>query len=71
LYRSLRDKKIAGVCAGLAHFWGADPTLVRLAWAAMTFISCGAGLLAYIAAWIIVPIDPYELGHPVAAQTST
>ena len=57
LTRSAHDRKIAGVCGGLAEYFGVDPTLVRLAVAAAIIISVGWGLLAYLAAWIIVPLE--------------
>jgi len=50
------NKKIAGVCAGFARYLDLDVTLVRVLWLA-AFLTCGVGLLAYIAAWIIMPSD--------------
>lgn len=49
-----RDKKIFGVCGGIAEYFGWDPTIVRVAWA---IVSCfaGAGIIAYIIAAIIMP----------------
>jgi len=55
LYRNTKKKIIAGVCAGLADYLDADPTIVRLIWALATLISVGLGIVAYIVAWIIVP----------------
>lgn len=46
---------IAGVCAGFGNYLGVDPTVIRLLWVASTLITRGAGILAYIIAWIIVP----------------
>ncbi|MFH1126795.1 MAG: PspC domain-containing protein [archaeon] len=54
LYRSRKNRMIAGVCGGIAEYFDIDPTLVRLAWILVTFAG-GAGLLAYLIAWIIVP----------------
>lgn len=54
LYRSQTDKKIAGVCGGVAEYFGIDSTLVRLGWVLFTFAG-GSGILAYIIAWIIMP----------------
>lgn len=54
LYRSEKDKKIAGVCGGLAEYFDIDPTLVRLAWIFLVFC-VGTGILAYIIAAIIIP----------------
>jgi phage shock protein C len=57
LYRVTAEKRIAGVCAGLARYFEVDVTLVRLLVVAGTLCSGGLGLLAYIAAWIIMPRD--------------
>jgi phage shock protein C len=54
LYRSQTDKMIAGVCGGIAEYFGIDSTLVRLGWVLFTFAG-GSGILAYIIAWIIIP----------------
>ena len=54
LYRSKTDRKIAGVCGGIAEYFGIDSTLVRLGWILFTFAG-GSGILAYIIAWIIMP----------------
>ena len=47
LHKSRNDRVLAGVCGGIAEFFGIDPTLVRLAWAVMIFFG-GSGLLLYI-----------------------
>ncbi len=54
LYRSTTDRKIAGVCGGIAEYLEMDPTAVRLIFAAVSLFS-GIGILAYIAAVIIIP----------------
>ena len=54
LHKSTRDKKVAGVCGGLAEYLGIDPTIIRLAWALLIF-GWGTGLLAYIIAAFILP----------------
>ncbi|MEA2228287.1 MAG: hypothetical protein QOF04_1917 [Solirubrobacteraceae bacterium] len=54
LYRSRDDRMIAGVCGGLARYFGIDPVIVRVAAVALVFAG-GAGLLAYLAAWLLVP----------------
>ena len=53
LYCSDTDKMICGVCGGLGEYFDIDPTIVRLLWA--IFVCAGPGLLAYIAAAIIIP----------------
>ena len=54
--RSSTDKKIAGVCAGVARYFDLDPTLVRVLWA-LCILFGGSGLIAYVALWIILPVD--------------
>lgn len=57
LYRSRYEKKIGGVCAGLADFFQIDVTVVRLIWVLLA-VFAGTGILAYIIAWIIIPEEP-------------
>ena len=54
LCKSRTDRKIAGVCGGVAEYMGVDPTVIRLIWAGVTILG-GTGLIAYIAAAIIMP----------------
>lgn len=54
LYRSEADKKIAGVCAGLAEYVGLDITLVRIAFVALALMG-GPGILLYIILWFVMP----------------
>ncbi|MCR5581770.1 MAG: PspC domain-containing protein [Pseudobutyrivibrio sp.] len=56
LYKS-RDKKLCGVCAGIAEYIGIDPTIVRLAWALLVCCA-GTGIVAYILAAIIMEDEP-------------
>lgn len=58
LYKSNTDKKIAGVCGGIAEYFNIDATLVRLGWMVFSLLG-GSGLLAYIIAAIIMPERPY------------
>lgn len=55
LMRSGRDKKIAGVCAGVAYYFDIDPTIVRVIQGVLAF-GYGAGIIAYIILWIIAPV---------------
>lgn len=57
LMRSSRDKKIAGVCAGLADYFDLDPTIVRVVWLLAIFFG-GTGFLAYLILWIVLPLAP-------------
>lgn len=59
LYKSSTDKKIAGVCGGIAEYFNIDPTLVRLGWVVFCALG-GSGLLAYIIMAIIMPSRPIE-----------
>ena len=57
LYRSRNNRMLGGVCFGLADYLNIDPTIVRIAWVLFTALG-GAGLLAYIICWIIIPENP-------------
>ena len=57
LYRSRSDKKLCGVCGGLAKYLNMDPTIVRLIWALIT-IFAGAGLIAYIICALVIEEEP-------------
>ena len=57
LYLSKNDKKLCGVCGGLAEYFEIDPTLIRLLWV-LSVIFAGAGILAYIIAAIVIPKSP-------------
>ncbi|MFH1366523.1 MAG: PspC domain-containing protein [Patescibacteria group bacterium] len=59
LYRSNKDKIIAGVCAGLGEYFDLDVTLVRIIFVVIV-LAGGAGVLAYIILWILVPQNPGE-----------
>jgi len=68
LMRSRADKKIAGVCAGLAQHFDLDVSLVRILAIFLTLATglC-PGILTYLLAWIIIPSEP-ELKPALAAQ---
>jgi phage shock protein PspC (stress-responsive transcriptional regulator) len=55
LVRSRDGRMLAGVCAGVAGYFGLDVTLVRVIWAIVSVITGGAGVLAYLVAWVIIP----------------
>ena len=57
LYKSIEDKRIAGVCGGIAEYFDIDPTLIRLAWVLFCALG-GSGIIAYIIAAIIIPAKP-------------
>jgi phage shock protein C len=53
-YKSSTDKKVCGVCGGIANYFDVDPTVIRLIWVIFT-LAGGSGLIAYIIAAIIMP----------------
>ncbi|NMB21707.1 MAG: PspC domain-containing protein [Firmicutes bacterium] len=56
IFRS-REKKVAGVCGGIAEYLDIDPTIVRLIWLILA-LAYGTGLLAYFICWIVIPETP-------------
>src|ERR1041384_3557548 len=67
LMRDMQHKKIAGVCAGLANYFGVDAVLVRLIFLVLAF-STGIGFIAYIVAWIVMPKDTSWSRLPVTGS---
>jgi len=59
LYRSRDERLIGGVCGGLAEYFGIDPLIVRIITVGLVFAG-GAGFLAYLAAWLLVPEEDGE-----------
>lgn len=60
-YRSIKDKKIAGLCGGLGEMLDVDPTLVRLGVVLVCFITGVLPvLITYLIAWWIVPLGKLE-----------
>lgn len=57
LYRSRKDRMIAGICGGLAEYFGIDPTWMRLIFILLFFLG-GSALIIYLILWIIVPLAP-------------
>jgi len=56
LYRSREDRVIAGVCGGLAAYFGIDPTIVRVI-AVVSILASGVGIVAYLILWVVVPLE--------------
>lgn len=54
LRRSRSNRNLAGVCAGIAEYFGWDPTLVRVAWVLLTLLG-GSGFLLYLIFWVVMP----------------
>ena len=57
LYRSRSDRKIAGVCGGIAAHMGIDPVIPRLIWVVFA-LAGGTGILAYIICWLVIRQEP-------------
>ena len=69
LARSSTDKKIAGVCGGLADYFDLDPTIIRVCWL-LAVLFAGTGILAYLVLWIVLPVAPTAMvatSAPVAS----
>jgi phage shock protein C len=70
LSRPLEGKKIAGVCAGVARYFGLDVTLVRILWVILSIWPPCVGVIAYIVCWFVMPRDPMPVmaaGHTAPA----
>ncbi len=61
LYRSTTDKKIAGVCGGIAQYFGIDSTIIRLAFVIFCLMG-GSGLLVYFICALVMPVEPANNG---------
>ena len=71
LMRPRANRKIAGVCAGLAEYFDLDTTLVRVLWLMITIFSAVVfGILAYFVAWIVMPEEPAALPAPQGQQVT-
>ena len=69
LQRNMQDKKLAGVCSGLADYFEIDVTLVRVAFVVAVLAGL-SGILVYIMLWIIVPVRPYMPGYYYQSERS-
>jgi len=70
LRRSQTDRKISGVCGGIAEYLNVDPTLIRLAAVALAIITGGAFIIAYIVAMIVMPqaAQPAPVWHDAGSE---
>ena len=53
--RRSNDRMIAGVCAGLAHYFDLDPTVIRIVYVLLSIFTAFAGVLVYLILWLIMP----------------
>jgi len=67
LYRSRKDYMIAGVCGGIAEYFDVDSTLVRLLTVLIVLLG-GAGIVAYLIAWVIIPKNPEQVSDDAFDQ---
>jgi phage shock protein C len=67
LYRSDSDKMIAGVCGGIAEYFGLDSSLIRLLFILIILLG-GSGLLIYVILWIILPISTQSEGEEMSKK---
>ena len=72
LVRSRKGRMVAGICAGLADYFGVDVTLVRVIVAVTAVITGGVGVLAYLVAWAIIPEEgeKYSIAEDLLSKTS-
>lgn len=59
LRRSMVNRQVAGVCGGLAEYFGWDPTLVRVAYVLLSVFTAFSGFLVYVVLWIVIPEREY------------
>ncbi len=70
LYKSNGDKKIDGVCGGIARYCKVDSTVIRLAWVLISlFTGCAAGVVAYAICCIIIPAEPTNIIEEATSET--
>lgn len=62
LYKSKTDKKLCGVCGGLAKYFDMDPTIIRVLWV-LCILFGGSGVVAYIVCAILFPEEPENLDY--------
>jgi phage shock protein C len=70
LYKSDRDRVIAGVAGGVAEYLDVDPAIVRIIWALLALITGGIFFVLYIVMWIVVPQEPAS-GEVPAGDAAT
>ena len=64
LYRSVTDRRIAGVCGGLAEYLDIDPLVIRLIFVVLLLLGVAPIVLVYLIMWIVVPENPNQMANP-------
>ena len=54
IYRSRKNRVIAGICGGIGEYFNVDPVVIRILWVLFS-LAYGSGLLVYLIAWLIIP----------------
>jgi len=67
-YRHPTEKRLGGVCGGMADYFDTDPTLVRLLWAATAVLTLGGSLIAYGLLWLLLPVGSQAAGKQGQAR---
>jgi phage shock protein C len=70
LVRPRTDRKIAGVCAGIAEYFDIDVIVIRMVWLVVAVMT-GVGFLGYVIAWIVIPEEPLMLPAPAGLHLPT
>ncbi len=60
LHLSSTDKKVAGVCGGIAEYFNFDPTLVRIIWVLLCLMGFSIPVIIYIVCWAVMPVDDID-----------
>ena len=55
LYLSDTNRKIGGVCGGIAEYFDKDPTIIRIAFVLVAILTHGLGIIAYFVMWLVIP----------------
>lgn len=71
LYRSVVDRRIGGVAAGTATYFDIDPSIARVLWLLLAFLSGGVFFVVYLVMWAVVPEQPYPTGAAAAPTTAS
>ena len=59
---SAGNRMVAGVCAGIADYFGWDPTLVRIGYILLSIFTVFSGVIAYLILWMVIPKQPINKG---------
>jgi phage shock protein PspC (stress-responsive transcriptional regulator) len=70
LYRSINNRRFAGICGGLAEYFNVDSFLIRTIWVISIFVTHFATLIAYFVAWAVIPENPQAASVPAQRPAS-